>query len=209
MRIEAECSTQTCEHSGTRSARSLFGLSEPMSVPAANETRADAVLFDRTGSVSGTERRRNPRAPLHWTLYLACNGSGQPLRTTTRDINKDGFYCSLDQPVRPGERIRCDIVLPTHGPRNPDDVVYLRCRVQAVRVEKVGAGMEFGLACRIEDFSVIRVASPRLRLQENGNEVWYLPVGPAMRLSEESHRIPGQEALATARRAVAVDTDGN
>jgi len=132
-----------------------------MSVPEANETHADASLVDRTGYLAGAERRKNPRAPLHWTLYLACNGSGLRFRTTTRDINKDGFYCLLEQPVvRPGEHIECNIVLPTHGFQHTEDVVYLRCRAQALRVEKVGAGREFGLACRIEDYCVIRRADP-------------------------------------------------
>ena len=131
-----------------------------MSFPAANEIRTDAALFERTGFLAGAERRRNPRAPLHWTLYLTCTGSGHPLRSTTRDISKDGFYCLLDQPVIPGERLECDVVVPAHRSQNPDDVIYLRCRAQAVRVEKIGASAEFGVACRIEDYCVIRGANP-------------------------------------------------
>jgi hypothetical protein len=132
-----------------------------MSFPAADEAHTDAALFERTGYLPGLERRRNPRAPLHWTLYLTCTGSSHPLRTTTRNISKDGFYCVLHQPVIPGERIECDIVVPTHRSQNPDDVVYLRCRAQAVRVEKLGASAEFGVACRIEDYCVIRGTNSR------------------------------------------------
>ena len=123
-----------------------------MNSAPANESYMDAVLFDRAGRLASVERRRNFRAPLHWTLYLACSGSGHPIRTTTRDINKDGFYCLLAHPVRPGERIECNIVVPKHKSQDPDDVVYLRCRAQVVRVEKIGNSMEFGVACRIEDY---------------------------------------------------------
>src|ERR1019366_780340 len=91
------------------------------------ESYTDAELFDRTGRLASAERRRNFRAPLHWTVYLAYGGSGPPIRTTTRDINKDGFYCLLDQPVTPGQRIECNIVVPMHRSQDPDDVVYLRC----------------------------------------------------------------------------------
>ncbi|MEO8597671.1 MAG: hypothetical protein ABI759_30405 [Candidatus Solibacter sp.] len=77
------------------------------------------------------------------------------MRTTTRDINKDGFYCLSDQPLVPGEQIECTIAVPTHQSGDPHGVIYLRCRALAVRVEKVGDGDEFGLACRIEDYSVI------------------------------------------------------
>ena len=131
---------------------------------AANENCADLAMPERTGCLADAERRRNPRVPLHWTLYLAFNGS--LLRTTTRDINKDGFYCLLDRPVRPDEQIDCDIVVPAHRSQDPDDVVYLRCRARAVRVENIGSGNEFGVAFRIDDYCLIRRVSPRLRLQE-------------------------------------------
>jgi len=78
------------------------------------------------------------------------------LRTESQNISREGFYCRVDKPVRPGDRIRCDIVVPTHSFENPDDVVYLRCSALAVRVEKIGD--EFGLACRIEDYCLIQPA---------------------------------------------------
>jgi hypothetical protein len=113
------------------------------------------------------ERRKNPRVPLHWTLYLVCNGSQHPVRATTRDINQDGFYCLLSQAIKPGEQIDCDIVVPAHRSQNPDDVLYLRCRAKAVRVEKIGGGPDFGLACQFQDYRVVRgVAEPLARLPE-------------------------------------------
>src|ERR1017187_5409581 len=108
-----------------------------MNSAPANESYMDAVLFDRAGRLASVERRRNFRAPLHWTLYLACSGSGYPIRTTTRDINKDGFYCLLDHPVRPGERIECNIAVPKHKSQDPDDVVYLRCRAQVDHIVRI------------------------------------------------------------------------
>lgn len=116
---------------------------------------ADVIGSGQAAWHAGIERRRSPRAALRWKLYLTGNGTRHPLRSETRDISRDGFYCLLDQPLRPGERIRCDIVVPTHNAQNPNDVVYLRCTAQALRVEKIGAGAEFGIACRIEDYSVI------------------------------------------------------
>ena len=126
-----------------------------MSSATARDLLTDAIGSDQAGWHAGIERRRSPRAALHWTLYLMCNGIRHPLRTEARDICRDGFYCLLYQAIRPGERIQCEIVVPTHNSQDPDDVVYLRCRAQAVRVEKIGAGAEFGLACRIEDYCVI------------------------------------------------------
>lgn len=126
-----------------------------MSPGTARHLLTDAIGPDPAGWYAGIERRRSPRAPLHWTMYLMCIGARHPLRTETRDLSRDGFYCLLDHPIRPGERIQCEIVVPTHNSQDPDDIVYLRCRAQAVRVEKIEAGAEFGLACRIEDYCVI------------------------------------------------------
>ena len=135
----------------------------------ARDPLAGAMEFDPAGWEAGVERRSSPRAALHWTLYLTWNGATHPFRTETRDISKDGFYCLVDQPIRPGEQIECDIVVPTHSSQYPDDVVYLRCRAQAVRVEKIGAGSEFGLACRIEEYRIIHVSNKGQRLENAGN----------------------------------------
>ena len=127
-----------------------------MNAYVVHEPPADTKGSEQGAWYAGKERRRSRRMALHWTLYLACAGSGQPLRTKTKDISRDGFYCHLERPVRPGDEFECDIVVPTHNSQNPQDVVYLRCHAQAMRVEKLGSGSEFGLACRIEDYRLIR-----------------------------------------------------
>jgi hypothetical protein len=136
--------------------------------PVARDPLTDAIGSNQAAWLAGNERRRSPRATLHWVLYLRCNGSTHPLRTEARDISRDGFYCLLDQPVRPGERIHCDIVVPTHSSQDPDGVVYLRCNAQAVRVEKLGAGAGFGLACRIEDYCVVHGTRKGPRSESTG-----------------------------------------
>jgi hypothetical protein len=95
---------------------------------------------------------------LHWDLYLACNGAGRPFPTRTKNISSDGFYCVVEHRVKPGDEFDCAILIPTHASQNPEDVLYLRCRAHAVRVESVGDGAEFGIACRIEDYFLARSA---------------------------------------------------
>jgi hypothetical protein len=99
---------------------------------------------------------------------LSCSGTGDPLRTQARNISRHGFYCLLNQPIKPGESIKCDIVVPTHNSQDPDEVVYLRCTAQAVRVEKIRAGTEFGLACRVDDYCVIHGKRKRLGIRDDG-----------------------------------------
>jgi hypothetical protein len=122
---------------------------------ATRDLLTEAIGSDQPGWHAGVERRRSPRVTLHWTLYLRFGGSGSPLRTEASNISRHGFYCLLNQPMSPGERITCDIVVPTHSSHDPGDVVYLRCSAQAVRVEKIRAGAAFGLACRVDDYCVI------------------------------------------------------
>jgi len=138
---------------------------------AARNPLTDAIMSSQTGWNAGVERRRSPRAALHWTLYLICNSARHPLRTETQDISSDGFYCLVDQPITPGEQIKCDIVVPTHSLADADDVVYLRCAALAVRVEKIGDEAEFGLACRIEDYCLVPAKREGLSLPNNGTSL--------------------------------------
>jgi hypothetical protein len=167
---------------------------------SAHATHEDAKRSAHKGFLSGTERRRNPRVPLRWTLYLVCSGSRYPIRTITRDINQDGFYCLLNRPVRPGEQIQCDIVVPPHRSQDPDDKLYLRCRAQVVRVERLGIGAEFGLACRFDDYRVLRGISPRQQLQEKRPELFGAGGGIIPRsIDQESAGAPVDE---TERRGI-------
>jgi hypothetical protein len=104
------------------------------------------------------ERRRNLRVPLHWTVLLAHGRAAQPSRSKTQDLSKGGFYCLLDEPLTPGERIECDIVVPTHAAERWGDALSLRCHVQVLRVDKVENGGGYGIACQIQDYFVVRTA---------------------------------------------------
>ena len=103
---------------------------------------------------ASADRRRSLRVPLHWTVYLTCHGVPHPLRSTTENLSRGGFYCCVTDPLTPGEHIQCDIVVPTHASQNPEAILFLRCCAQVLRVELLAHG--YGLACRIDDFSVLQ-----------------------------------------------------
>jgi c-di-GMP-binding flagellar brake protein YcgR len=109
---------------------------------------------EQTGNPA-IERRRTLRAALKWTVYIAYNGSKHPITAKTRDISSDGFYCFLSNPLTPGDRVECDIVIPTHDMFNAADVAYMRCRALVVRVEQTEDEAPFGVACRIEAYSIV------------------------------------------------------
>jgi hypothetical protein len=121
----------------------------------------ESIAGFRESRTPGGDRRRSLRVPLHWKLYVACRGTTHPRQTETRDVSRDGFYCILDAALAPGEWIDCDLVIPAHVP-DSDETLSLRCRAQVIRVERMDDDDRFGLACRIEDYRLVRrPAAPR------------------------------------------------
>jgi hypothetical protein len=109
-----------------------------------------------------SERRESPRLPLLWSVYIARSGAPHSLRSQTTNLSSRGFYCVLNERLTPGEHLECDLVVPTHISRSHDDVLFLRCQTQVVRVEKLEAIEEYGLACRIEDYRLIHTAGRQI-----------------------------------------------
>ena len=122
-----------------------------MSSTAQDKALGSGSRLQRTDYREGNERRKRPRSPLRWTLYLSSTDLRSPFRTKTQDISLGGFYCVLDHALRPGEVLDCDFLVPTHRCQDPNEVVHLRCHARAVRVEELVAGVKFGVGCRIED----------------------------------------------------------
>ena len=96
------------------------------------------------------ERRKRTRVPLHWTVYLGRPSSEEKVRAETLNLSSEGFYCMSPVPFTAGETIDCTIVLPVpegvHEPRR------LAGRTVVLRVEP--NGNQFGIACRLEDYSL-------------------------------------------------------
>jgi hypothetical protein len=106
-----------------------------------------------------SERRRSLRLPLQWCAYVSRAGATHPLRGKTKNLSSHGFYCVLNECLTLGERISCDLVVPTHISRNFDDVLLIRCQAWVLRAEPAGVGEGYGLACRIEDYCLINGAA--------------------------------------------------
>ena len=105
------------------------------------------------------ERRKRTRTRLHWTVLLFCSQAADATETLTRDLSSSGFYCLSKVPVTPGEMLICTLKVPTHNPNGKHFERSLECKVRVMRVEPQEDDTVFGVACRIEDYCVIRVAS--------------------------------------------------
>ena len=100
----------------------------------------------------GSERRRRPRVPVYWNIYLTREEPHRPLQSRTTNLSSDGFYCFVSAPFAVGETIVCDIAIPSHVTTG----LSLHCRATVLRVESAGDESVYGIACRIEDYSVVR-----------------------------------------------------
>jgi hypothetical protein len=135
-----------------------------MASSASSKLLGNSLAIRQQIPYSGPDRRRASRVPLQWTIYVTCDGDPRHCRTKTRDISPVGFYCTVDRLIELGEELKCDIAVPLHNPSCASDVVYLRCRAEAVRVEKLGAGGACGVAFRIREYRIIPICTNGLEV---------------------------------------------
>ncbi len=97
------------------------------------------------------ERRAQRRLPLRWQMRLSSQTIGS-VETCTENLSASSFYCVLDEPPPLGEKMNCDMTIPTSGYRRT--VGGIMCEAEVVRVDARQTG--FGVACRILDFQYMR-----------------------------------------------------
>jgi len=115
-----------------------------------------------TGIVDGAfrmERRNRARTRVHWPLVLLAD-DGQAIETVTHNLSSSGFYCFVPSPLTPGGGLICTLKVPVYDPKNEEGTLTLECKAQVLRVEAV-AEDSFGIACRIEDYRLMK-PGPRL-----------------------------------------------
>jgi hypothetical protein len=104
----------------------------------------------RRGTIGG--RRSVARLPLAYTLILSKQGEELRVVTKTENVNYKGFYCVSERRFLPHERLDCEMVIGAsrfHG----DDLV-LHALVEVLRVTPLGVDKGFGVACRLESYTV-------------------------------------------------------
>jgi hypothetical protein len=82
---------------------------------------------------------------------------GRVFTSATENISSQGFYCVVDQAVRPGEELRCRVDLMQGHASLALSGVSLSCEVVVLRSERHPEG--HGIACWIKNYSVARAAS--------------------------------------------------
>jgi hypothetical protein len=99
---------------------------------------------------SSEDRRKRKRVALHWAVRLFRQSEGPSVESITENLSSEGLFCITSEAFKPGERLRCEIVIPaTLGLEAP---VVLECHVTVRRAEYLDRG--FGLGCHIEDYTL-------------------------------------------------------
>ena len=103
------------------------------------------------------DRRGRRRLKLPYTIVLHRLGEAAGVQTTTEDISSDGFYCVSEQPFSPNEKLECDVLIPTQDTDSSlEEGLVMHCRAEVVRVIADGLQPGYGLACRLQEYTIGR-----------------------------------------------------
>jgi hypothetical protein len=104
-----------------------------------------------------SERRKRRRFNLRRTVYIGTSNEAGFIRCRTKNLSSSGFYCVSKKSFTPGEYLQCTVMF--RGRRNARAGFVLKSVIQVLRVESIESGESFGLACRIRNYSVVRLAA--------------------------------------------------
>jgi PilZ domain len=108
----------------------------------------ESITIDPPAGVAG-DRRKRARMRLEFPVVLIPAEVGDEISGTTINVSGDGFYCLVpSSAAKVGESLSGILALGVAGARQ----IRLFCDLRVVRVEPKQEG--FGLACRIERYSV-------------------------------------------------------
>jgi hypothetical protein len=108
---------------------------------------------------SDLERRCRPRLRLALPVVLLPPGAAERIETKTEDVSCDSFYCFSNRPFSPEDRLECELLIPGDQLSSvPEPDLCVRCQVRVVRVVPRGPQLGFGVACRLEDYTISRSA---------------------------------------------------
>jgi hypothetical protein len=118
-----------------------------------------AHLLNFDSNAEPQERRRRKRSSLHCPIGLF-RRSGAVLRSTTVNLSSGGFYCLVPVRLIPGEELEGHITIP--AAQNSRERLTVICHCTVTRIESLPEN-GYGLACRVDDYSVTQEAESSQR----------------------------------------------
>ena len=97
------------------------------------------------------ERRKRPRLPVHWNVYLSGRFENHHLQSKTENLSSEGFYCYVAEPILPGATLEFTVAIPNHN--GEDRQICLQGSALVVRFEHVDGG--YGIGCIFKDYRIV------------------------------------------------------
>jgi hypothetical protein len=108
-----------------------------------------------------TERRKQERLGLRMPVRFSGVDPSAAVSCFTENISSDGFYCICSEPLVPGERREVHLLLPAHSYGRAEAGVDIKCQARVVRIDSLGSGPGFGVACQIEKYTLTWVETDK------------------------------------------------
>jgi hypothetical protein len=116
-------------------------------------SRTDTVV-DTMNSPPTFDRRRFERLRLKLPLQFRLEDGSEVTDCFTENISSEGVYFISLRSLTLGERLEVDLVLPLQSSGSNQMRVHLKCCAQVARVDESQGRLGFGVACRIETYSI-------------------------------------------------------
>jgi hypothetical protein len=125
----------------------------------ANPDQSEPASWPMSRLGSDLDRRCRPHLRLALPVVLFRSEDWTRIETKTENLTCDSFYCVSERPFSLDEQLECELLIAGDGLSSvPEDDLYLRCQVRVVRVVPKGTKRGFGVACRLEDYTISRSA---------------------------------------------------
>lgn len=102
---------------------------------------------------SKSEKRARQRVPVRLPLSIKVENSQVQGTAHTRDLNSGGMFFYTDQKIREGTELEIVVVLP--GELTFGEGRWVCCQASVVRVEKVSAEGNLGIAAKIHRYQIL------------------------------------------------------
>lgn len=99
---------------------------------------------------------------VRWPITL-CRDDGHVVTTWTRNVSSRGFYCYSPEVFSEGDVLTCIIEAPAWKPGEAGQKLLLNCTARVIWIERIESEQCFGIACEIQDYSVINAAYESVR----------------------------------------------
>jgi hypothetical protein len=113
----------------------------------------DLTAERRLSIINSQERRHWRRVQVNWGIVLFRAESSDPVSATLLNISSGGVYFVSAMDVSPGELLTGQISIPAHILGYNGFAITLTCNMRVLRCTEAPSN-EFGVACRIDDYSV-------------------------------------------------------